>query len=200
MDGPIALVGRQDMAVLCGAISVVIRAERIIAAFPTSLAWAAFVPNDTLTTDGELFRLGFLTSLEATHFVRSLEPYALRRPGSGYAGDFAVTDQDCGPTAPCDWIEFGRLYLGGTCPVAAARLRDSTCPYLAGPRDSRLSATFDHPSEQIDTNLRENFFKLLHADHKKQIYADPISGKEIVVSRPHRVAVAVSAQATLNDV
>jgi hypothetical protein len=178
------------MAVLCGGISVVMRAERILSAFPNLPVFVAFVSNDTLTTDSELFRLGFLTSLEATDFVASLEAYALRRSASDQAGDLVVTDQDYGPTTPCDWIEFGRFYLEGAGSVAAARLVGGTSPFLAGPRGSRFSSIPTQSSGRTATSLQDNFFKLVHADRQIQVYSDPVSGKEIVVKSPHRLAVA----------
>ena len=156
------------MAVLCAGISVVMRAERILSAFANLPVFVALVSNDTLTTDFELFRLGFLTSLGATDFVGSLKAYALRLSGSDQAGDLVVTDQDYGPTTPCDWIEFGRFCFEGAGSVAAARLVGGASPFLTGPGGSRFSSIPAQSSGRTATRLRDNFFKLVHADRQSK--------------------------------
>jgi hypothetical protein len=110
------------MAVLCDAISVVVRRDAIDAYYTGG--WNQFincVPNATLCTDGELARVGFLTPDDVREFVDDLIDSGLQLEpkikflglfGSGRErSDIVVVDQHRGATMPCSWIEFGKFKL-----------------------------------------------------------------------------------------
>lgn len=95
------------MAVLVEAISVVVRRDAIDRAFAGG--WSAFllsVPNATFCTDGELARVGFLSSPEAAGYVAELEAGGLVLFDGHRFIDIAVVDQQGGPMRPCEWLEF----------------------------------------------------------------------------------------------
>jgi hypothetical protein len=110
------------MAVLCEAISVVVRRDAIDAYYVGG--WDHFmksVPNATLCTDGELARVGFLKPDDIREFVENLVDSGLQfEPkikllglfGSGRnQTDIVVVDKHQGATMPCAWIEFGKFKL-----------------------------------------------------------------------------------------
>jgi hypothetical protein len=99
------------MPVLLEAISVIIRAETILAKFPGGFeGYAAQVPNKTLCSDGELIRVGLLTPEETRSYCEQLENKGLTSLAeNGESLDIAVVDQLRGPLAPCAWLELGEM-------------------------------------------------------------------------------------------
>lgn len=133
------------MAVLIEAISVVIRADRLLA----RLSWDDFkatVPNATLCADGELVRVGFMHPDDVRVFIEGLEAHGLRYLAEGHAIDMVVVDQQRGAAVPCDWIEIGSIDVAPGATVKAARLAGSQAHQLMKPDDWRfegsLSQTF----------------------------------------------------------
>jgi len=135
------------MAVPIEAISVVIRANRLLAAFGDD--WDAFrrtVPNQTLCADGELVRVGFMTPSEG--YAKLLESHGLRYLRDGGGEDIVVVDQLRGPVVACDWIEWGHVDLNNNPRqrVASCRLRGSTLQQILRPEgwtfEKSLSCTY----------------------------------------------------------
>jgi hypothetical protein len=96
------------MAVLVEAYSVLIRANAIRDRFSGGLrAFTEMVPNRTLCTDDELYRVGFMTEEDVGYFVRQLFQAGLT--GASDAGiespDVALASQDGSMLAPCSWVE-----------------------------------------------------------------------------------------------
>lgn len=76
------------MAVLAEAISVVVRADRLLAVYPGG--WDAFVgsvPNETLCADDELVRVGFMVPDDVRAYVAELERQGLIYLRGGEAQD-----------------------------------------------------------------------------------------------------------------
>ena len=117
------------MAVLIEVLSVVIRVERVAAAFPGG--WLAFesqvTAHPSYCSDGELARLAFLTPDDVKAFVGDLEAAGLAHLEGGSAKDMVVVDQSRGPMSQADWLEFYRVDFApdGSKPVPVARLKDS---------------------------------------------------------------------------
>ena len=95
------------MAVLCEAISVVIRADRLIEAYGDFDAFKTTVPHETLVADNELVRLGFTDQDEVKSLVRVLEARGLVSQENRVAKDFVIVHQCGGFLRRCDWAEFG---------------------------------------------------------------------------------------------
>ncbi len=108
------------MAVLCDAISVVIKRDSINAYFRGG--WDSFlesIPNQTFCTDGELVRVGFLNPVEVKSFVDKIVESGLQFQESKKilglfvksrkVNDIIIVDQHQGPLAPCSWVEFGKF-------------------------------------------------------------------------------------------
>ena len=135
------------MAVLCEALSVVIRRRSLMQYFRGgALAFMHTVPNDTLCTDGELIRVGFMTPSDVRDYIQVLEfnglqahlgertqdepdeqdepvgawphaPSALRAER-----DVVVVDQFQGPWRPSAWMECSRMRINETDWVTVACL------------------------------------------------------------------------------
>src|ERR1700730_405151 len=100
------------MAVLVEATSVIIRVQAIHSRYPSG--WLAFVqnaPNNTLCSDNELARVGFMTPDDCRSFVGSLESIGISFLRDGQSQDIVVADQMRGLTVPCDWADFGRIEM-----------------------------------------------------------------------------------------
>lgn len=114
------------MAVLIEAISVVIRTDALLEKFPGG--WNAFVkivPNNTLCSDNELARVGFMAPQDVSVFVGKLQHAGLVFLHAEKAVDLAVVDQLRGSTTQCDWLEFGHINMGPGQEVAVCRLAGS---------------------------------------------------------------------------
>jgi hypothetical protein len=123
------------MAVLVEGISVIIKVDRILAAFPTWSAFVEWVPNKTMCCDKELARIGFMSPVDVHACIADLEAKGLRYQADGKAVDMAVVDQTRGLCCRCDWIEVGKIPLNNddTKPVGAARLVGSKQPVFMRP-------------------------------------------------------------------
>src|SRR6266853_2559098 len=115
------------MAVLVEGISAIIRVQAIHERFPGG--WKAFVskvPNQTLCSDNELARVGFMTPDDCKGFVDHLESVGIIFQQDGHAQDVVVADQMRGFTVPCDWAEFGQIELQPGQTVSAVRIKGAT--------------------------------------------------------------------------
>lgn len=173
------------MAVLVEAISVIIRRATIEKKYPGG--WEGFVsnaPNDTLCADEDIARLGFMTPDDVEVFVKRLEGFGFRFLAEGKAVDLAVADQIHGITAPCDWLEFGRVNLSDnsdTC--AACRLTQSKSGEFATPKGwaykKSLSRHFGYvPSEHAGRSV-----KYLRHENGMDVYLNVLTGQEVYIGR-----------------
>jgi hypothetical protein len=174
------------MAVLLEGISVVIRCDRLLAAFGND--WNAFkrtVPNRTLCADDELARVGFMAPADVRLFVDALQRRGLTYLVDGVAQDLIVVDQLRGPVANCDWVEFGHINLDRDPKkrVSACRLKGSTESVVITPEDwtfeQSLSSSFGFVSnEHADKSLT-----LVRQQDGLEVYHNRLTGKEVFVGR-----------------
>ena len=146
------------MAVLCEAISVVARSDRVLEAFCSFDEFKDIVPNKTLCADNEVVRVGFIVPNDVKKFVATLETKGLRFLEEGSSVDMVVVDQMRGPTMPCDWIEFGHVELSGN-RIAVAQLAGSQLKQVITPLgwkfESSLSQSFSFvPTRAEDKSPR----------------------------------------------
>ncbi len=173
------------MAVLIEAISVVIRADVLTEKIPGG--WDEFkrlVPNKTLCADNEIVRVGFMVPQDVEAFVDRLETMGLKYLRNGKAVDIAVVDQVRGPTAKCEWLEFGRVNIvDSETEVSTCRLVGSKSSEVVTPPgwifEKSLSSTFGFvPTDQVGTEL-----KFLRHENGLDVYLNSITGKEVYIGR-----------------
>lgn len=99
------------MAVLVEAISVIVRKDAISHRIPGGMShFRSELPNRTFCEDDRICRIGFLSPEETASFADKLQALGLDfLDDSGAAMDFAVVDQQHGPTTVCTWLAFGRI-------------------------------------------------------------------------------------------
>lgn len=171
------------MAVLVEAVSVVVRADALMEKIPGDWdALQAIVHDPPLCTDHEIARAGFMAPQEAALFVHQLQHAGLEFLRAGHAVDIAVVDQLCGPTTPCDWLEFGQVNLGGNGPrVAACRLAGGRAMEVVTPSgwkfEDSLSASFSF----VPGKHTRPGWQYLRRAHGLDVYFDPATGKELYV-------------------
>ena len=67
------------MAVLIEAISVVIKVKSILSIFNKNIdKFESMVPNNTICSDNELYRIGFMSTSDAYNFIKDLEKVGIR--------------------------------------------------------------------------------------------------------------------------
>lgn len=173
------------MAVLIEAISVVVRADAIHARYRGG--WDVFrdsVCNRTLCGDYELARIGFMTPADVEGYVGDLERSGLTYIEFGRAKDLVVVDQMRGPTAACEWIEFGHIDLDDDPKkrIAACRLKGSLNQQIVMPEgwsfESSLSSTYGF----IPNDSGGGLTFLRHEDGL-DVYFNELTGKEVFVGR-----------------
>jgi hypothetical protein len=173
------------MAVLIEAISVVIRADALLAAYSGN--WHHFVaevPNRTMCADGELVRIGFMVPDAARQFVEQLENKGLRYQGPHAAEDLVVVDQQRGALMRCDWIEFGHVALGGNARkrIATCRLRGSASLQVVCPDgwdfDQSLSSSFGFTPEKEAWRTLD----FLRRENGLSVYRGRLTGNEVFVA------------------
>ena len=185
------------MAVLVEAISVILRRDAINAQFAGGWhQFLAIVPNRTLCFDEDLARVGFMSPSDIEAFVCRLEKGGLTFEHDGHAVDIAVVDQMHGPTMPTEWLEFGRLYLGGTENKVAACWLFEGARIAEGVHIPGKGMTLATPdSWNFDGSLSENFkvvdieqiqekLKFLRHENGIDVYLDRSMGEEVYVGRP----------------
>lgn len=134
------------VAVIVEMISVIIRAESVVAHYPGGRdAFQQACPNRTLCTDGELFRVGFMSPHDTGRYIEGLEQHGLVYLKDGRAVDLVVVGQFEGLAVPCDWAEFKRFRVEeqfNDQPIddlPACRLIGSTLRNIAAPTGGRYS-------------------------------------------------------------
>ncbi|MEE4254532.1 MAG: hypothetical protein V2I50_10885, partial [Desulfuromusa sp.] len=174
------------MAILIEGLSVVIKAQAVIAKFPGG--WPAFEassPNETLCADNELVRVGFMTPDDVKLFVDTLSDHGIQYLSQGKSDDLVIVDQQKGFCAPCDWAEFGQVDLAGhpEKKISACRLIGSNQPQIVLPDgwlyESSLSANYKFvESDQVAEEM-----EFIRHDNGVDVYRDRSSGKEKYVGR-----------------
>jgi hypothetical protein len=174
------------MAVLAEGISVVIRCDRLLAAFGNDWeAFKAFVPNGRLCAEDELARVGFMSPADVKAFVDRLAARGLTYIANGVAQDLVVVDQLRGPMVRCDWIHFGQISLDGDPKkrVAACRLNGSTQSVVVTPEgwtfEQSLSSSFGFVP---DEHLKKSLTFVRHQDGM-EVYRNRLTGKEVFIGR-----------------
>lgn len=120
------------MAVLVEAISVILKEDRIL----ETLGWDNFcdlVPNKTMCADSEVVRIGFMHPDDVRSFIEELEIFGLIYLCGEESQDLCVVDQQRGPLAQAEWLEFGHLQIGKGNKIGAARLYGSEIPEVVTP-------------------------------------------------------------------
>ena len=125
LDGLLAC----EMAVLVEANSVIVRMQAIRDRYAGG--WSEFadaVPNNTLCSDDEIARVGFMNPNDCDSYIGSLERSGLTFLRDGQSEDIAVAVQTDGITVPCEWLEFVRIEVAPGQLVAGVRLKKGTAP------------------------------------------------------------------------
>jgi hypothetical protein len=173
------------MAVLCEAISLVVRAKPLMAAFRSSDAFKCVVPNETLAADNELIRVGFMTPEDSRAFAEQLETRGLRYVVDGAARDMVIIDQISGPAIRCDWVEFGHVSINGH-RIAAARLVGSTFHKLFTPEGWQFEGSLTQSFVFVPTGAVSKSLRFLRSENGLDIYLNLLTGKEVYVGRTSR--------------
>ena len=189
------------MAVLCEAISVVTKRDSIDAFYKGG--WAAFqndVPNETICTDEELVRVGFMSPDAVGAYIEKLEANGLQfQPKKKLLGlfnssravnDIVVIDQHQGPTTPCEWVEFVKRPFGekgeevSMCWLfEGERVIGASGIYMKGATmNFATPARWSHEKSSVQFAEEEEFgsnYEFLRTENGLDVFRDIKTGKEV---------------------
>jgi len=102
------------MSVLVEAISVIVRVETLKTKYPGGpVRYWLDCPNQTFCTDRILTRVGFMAACDVKVWIDRLQELGFTAVDENNAFvDFAVIDQQDGPTRDCDWLLWGTHKAG----------------------------------------------------------------------------------------
>jgi tetratricopeptide repeat protein len=101
------------MGVLIEGFNVLIRNATVEERLPGGMReYQESCPNGTFCTDGEICRVGFMTSRDAHEYLVELKQQGFVMPDRGGSPDVAIIDEVEGLRFPCDWLELRRVSLG----------------------------------------------------------------------------------------
>jgi Flp pilus assembly protein TadD len=166
------------MAVFAGGSSIIVRNSMIEGRFPGGLeSFAAFCPNQTFCTDGNVSRVGFMKTDDAKAFIRQLVTAGLASSVAEARSEIALV-QGRGFASPCDWLQVG-LFDGRPCAWLAGLDRGS----LFIPEGELNSDITAFSAEEF----HEHFdFVGVKAKGKIEVYRHKQTGELRYVARPFR--------------
>jgi hypothetical protein len=190
------------MAVLAEALSVIVRTASISEKFAGGdEAFIRMIPNQTFCTDGDLYRVGFMTPDDVAEFVGDLARGGLTYLGiDGRAMDLVVVDMYQGILEETSWLEFARFPWGDHGgEVSAVWMVDPDDVGISGmctPRNSSIHFPADWDYEKSLSNSRNGNFianediddRLRYLGHEEglDVYEDRETGKRVYVGRTER--------------
>jgi hypothetical protein len=150
-----------DMAVLVEGFSVIVRRDAIERKYPGG--WDAFareVPNQTLSMDEKIARVGFMHSGDMRAYIGFLEHRGLVFLRDKKAVDITVASQRGSPMTACDWISFCMRGVGSQgATILISRFYDKVLWKAGLDGDSRTEPVATPRNRQDGlrrTNRREN--------------------------------------------
>jgi hypothetical protein len=173
------------MPVLVEAHTIIVRCDTIREKYPGG--WDQFVddvPNRTFCTDGEIARAAFMTPADAEAYISNLVRCGLRFFENGTARDIAAAFQLSGLNLPCNWLEFGRIYLNHCGEnLACCRFQGGTCKLLATPARWKYEGSLSQTYGIIPGEMDNTGIKFLRHDNGVDVYYDILSEKEVFIGR-----------------
>jgi hypothetical protein len=183
------------MPILVEAISLIVRRDAIDEHITQGWSsFTSFAPNQTLCTDGELARVGFMAPDHLGVFIETLESHGLQFMSDGECVDMSVVDQREGLTTACDWLKFGQLPVEGGV-VSACWLEGS--PNVAGlsvavPEGWDYIGSLSHESKFICSDKVNSELEFIRSDETVDVYRDRNSGEEMFVAKMRKSDVGPS--------
>ena len=169
------------MCVLIEAINVIIRQDAIERSYPGGMVGYEFdCPNPTYCADMDIVRVGFMSPYDVQRWVAELEKHSIILLQERQCIDIAVVDQVRGPTAPCDWLEFGRQPEGYT----VAWLKGTVPHEIAVPKGWNVENSLSRNYRFIPTAEIKTAVKYGGREGNLDIFTDPKTGEKLYMGRP----------------
>jgi hypothetical protein len=174
------------VAVLCEAISVIIRKSSIVDRFEGGFdTFLKLVPNDTLCDDGELIRVGFMSPDNVESYIGKLVEFNLRFHRTSVSGlenvaDIAVVDQQRGLTNDCEWLLVGRIPINSKGDaVTGCWLAGSIINKLFFPDDWTFENSLSQKFHFSETENVDSEMKFLRTEGNLDVYLNVKLGIEV---------------------
>ena len=184
------------MAVLAEAISVIVRKSSVEKHLKGGhSAFLKVVPNASLCSDEELFRVGFMRPDDVEHFVGMLTAMGLTFQEYGKCIDLVVVDQMKGSTLPCEWLQFARVPFDGPERKVSMcwcfegekmgtglHLKSRSMP-LSVPDGWEYEGSISQKIGFVPNSDVEERLEFLREEDGLMVYRDRDTGKEVYVGR-----------------
>jgi hypothetical protein len=172
------------MAVLVEAISVIIRVQAIQERYEGG--WTSFVrsvPNQTLCSDNELARIGFMAPDDCKAFVDSLDRVGIAFVRNGQSQEIVIADQMHGFTVPCEWADYGRVEISQGQTVSAAQLKGSSTRQVYCPEGWKYEGSLSQQFEFVPSGKEEKSLRFLRHEQGLDVYLNMVTGKQVYIGR-----------------
>ncbi len=172
------------MAVLVEAISAIIRVQAIHERYAGG--WASFVlsvPNQTLCSDNELARVGFMSPDDCKAFVDQLDSVGIAFLRNGQTRDVTVADQLRGFTVPCEWADFGRIELNPGQTVSAAQLKSTGSRQVFCPEGWKYEGSLSQQFGFVPSGTEQKSLRFLRREQDLDVYLNILTSKEVSIGR-----------------
>jgi hypothetical protein len=173
------------MAVLVEANSVIVRVQAINDHHAGG--WAAFdesVPNNTLCSDNDVARVGFMNPNDCEPFVAGLQGRGLVFLRDGRCQDIAIAIQGAGLSFPCDWLEYGPVEIEPTRFVAAVWRKGAANSPVACPVDWQYEKSLSRQSVIVPPEQMDRSLKFLRHQDGIDVHLNLQTGQEVYIGRP----------------
>jgi hypothetical protein len=143
------------------------------------------VPNNTLCSDGEVARVGFMNPYDAEAYIEGLERHGLTALRDGKSQDITFAVQAEGITVPCDWLEFGRIDIAPDQNISTVWLKGGANRKVICPANWTYEKSLSRqyavvPPAQVDKSLT-----FLRHENGLDVYRNALNGEEVFIGRPN---------------
>ena len=172
------------MPVLVEANSIIVRVEAIRDRFTGG--WAAFaddVPNNTLCSDGEIARVGFMNPNDGSDYIDRLVDFGLVFKRDDKAVDISVAIQGQGLAIACDWLDYGGIEIVPGQNVCAVWRKGSASRQVYCPERWSFERSLSRQYLVASADHVGQLLTFLRHDNGIDVYRDALSGKEVFIGR-----------------
>ncbi len=171
------------MAVIIECDNVLIRNSTVNQRFPGGMQeYERSCPNQSFCTDGQICRVGFMTTADALSYIDCLENLGLAGPTETESPDIALVSQRYGFLFPCDWLELGRLHLGGSEWSQAAWLHGALPKKVVAPGNWKPGMVLWAGKEELSEH------EFLGTKGAADVFRDKSTGKLVYTGRTQKGA------------
>ena len=158
------------MAVIIEAFSIIIRNSTIETKFPGGLdGYKKACPNTSLCTDGELCRVGFMTEVEISNYLKFLSENGISICDKNRRTQIAYVDHDGSLKWECDWIQVVEIEGNLSSILTGTKVNKLVAPVGWKPGSSMI---------KLNTDDIEREYEYLGIENNVHVFKNKKSGEK----------------------